>query len=223
MSFISYLRVSTQQQASSGLGIEAQRSAIARHVKGEVIAEFVETESGKRNDRPQLLAALAACRRHRAVLVVGKLDRLARNVAFVSNLMESNVEFVACDNPHATRLTIHILAAVAENERAMISARTVAALAQAKARGTVLGSPSLARDRNTDTRAATAAKAKSRAMADEDLRQVVADARQGGETSIRGIADWLTTSGVPTPRGGSEWSFETTRRLLARLDGGNAI
>ena len=218
MVFVSYLRVSTTKQADSGLGIEAQRAAIAGHVKGAIIAEFVEIESGKRNDRPQLAAALAACRRHRAVLAVGKLDRLARNVAFVSNLMESGVEFIAVDNPHATRLTIHILAAVAENERAMISARTIAALAAAKARGTILGSSSLARDRNTDTRAATAARAKAKASADEDLRQVVGDARSVGDTSIRQIAEYLTIAGVPTPRGGSEWSFETTRRLIARLD-----
>ena len=217
MSFISYLRVSTQQQAESGLGIEAQRAAIANHVKGDVIAEFVETESGKRNDRPQLAAALAACRRHRAVLVVGKLDRLARNVGFITRLMESGVEFVAADNPNANKLTIHILSAIAEHEREMISARTKAALAQAKARGTVLGNPRLSECRNTNTRAATAARAKARAGADEDLRQIVADARACGETSIRSIAEWLTLAGVPTPRGGCEWSFESTRRLMARL------
>lgn len=223
MAFISYLRVSTQQQATSGLGIEAQRAAITGHVKGEVIAEFVEVESGKKSDRPQLAAALAACRRHRAILVVGKLDRLARNVAFISALMESGVEFVAADNPTANKLTIHILAAVAQNEREMISARTVAALAAAKARGVVLGNPNLAQCRNTDTRAATAAKASARAVADEDLRQIIADARSVGDVSIRAIGEYLSTVGVPTPRGGTEWSYESTRRLLARLDGAAAI
>ena len=100
-----------------------------------IVAEFQEIESGKKNDRPQIAAALAACRLHHATLVIAKLDRLARNVHFISSLMESGVDFVACDNPHATRLTIHILAAVAEHEREMISQRTIAALAAAKARG----------------------------------------------------------------------------------------
>src|SRR6266446_1735980 len=135
--FVSYYRVSTAQQGASGLGLEAQREAVARHVAGAagvIVAEFQEIESGKKNDRPQIAAALAACRLRRATLVIAKLDRLARNVHFISSLMESGVDFVACDNPHATRLTIHILAAVAEHEREMISQRTIAALAAAAAR-----------------------------------------------------------------------------------------
>src|SRR5215831_14538405 len=144
--FISYYRVSTSQQGASGLGLEAQREAVARHVAGAggvIVAEFQEIESGKRNDRPEIAAALAACRLRRVTLVIAKLDRLARNVHFISSLMESGVDFVACDNPHATRLTIHILAAVAEHEREMISQRTIAALAAAKARGVKLGNPHL--------------------------------------------------------------------------------
>src|SRR5215470_7147974 len=144
--FVSYYRVSTAQQGASGLGLEAQREAVSRHVAaagGVLVGEFTEIESGKKNDRPQIAAALADCRLRRATLVIAKLDRLARNVAFISNLMESGVDFVACDNPHATRLTIHILAAVAEHEREMISTRTVAALAAAKARGIKLGNPQL--------------------------------------------------------------------------------
>jgi DNA invertase Pin-like site-specific DNA recombinase len=144
--FPPYYRVSTTQQGASGLGLDAQREAVARHVagaQGTIVAEFQEIESGKRNDRPQIAAALAACRWRRATLVIAKLDRLARNVHFISSLMESGVDFVACDNPHATRLTIHILAAVAEHEREMISQRTIAALAAAKARGVKLGNPDL--------------------------------------------------------------------------------
>src|SRR5580704_12543959 len=136
--FVSYYRVSTAQQGASGLGLEAQREAVSRHVAGAggvIVADFTEIESGKKSDRPQIAAALAACRLRRATLVIAKLDRLARNVHFVSSLMESGVDFVACDNPHATRLIIHILVAVAENEREMISGRTIAALAAAKARG----------------------------------------------------------------------------------------
>ena len=129
--FVSYYRVSTAQQGASGLGLEAQREAVSRHVagaQGVIVAEFQEVESGKKNDRPQIAAALAACRLRHATLVIAKLDRLARNVHFISSLMELGVDFVACDNPHATRLTIHILAAVAEHEREMISQRTIAAL-----------------------------------------------------------------------------------------------
>jgi DNA invertase Pin-like site-specific DNA recombinase len=122
--------------------LEAQRQAVRDHLNGgtwKLIAEFTEVESGKRGDRPKLAEALAACRLHRAKLVIAKLDRLARNVAFISNLMEAHVEFEAVDFPQANRLTIHILSAVAEHEAKMISERTRAALAAAKARGVRLG------------------------------------------------------------------------------------
>jgi len=129
--FIAYYRVSTDRQGRSGLGLEAQRAAVVRYlasVGGILIAEHTEVETGRRNDRPELQKALAGCRKHKARLVIAKLDRLSRNVAFIAALMDAGVEFVACDNPHATRLTLHILAAVAEHEREMISARTKAAL-----------------------------------------------------------------------------------------------
>jgi DNA invertase Pin-like site-specific DNA recombinase len=128
--FVAYYRVSTDKQGRSGLGLEAQCAAVEAHVSGArgiVAAEFVEIESGRKKDRPQLAAALAAAGAHRAVLVIAKLDRLARNVHFVSGLMESGVEFVAADMPTVNRLTVHILAAVAEEEARMISARTKAA------------------------------------------------------------------------------------------------
>src|SRR6476620_4349785 len=135
--WISYLRVSTDRQGASGLGLEAQRKAVADYLNGgnwTLAAEFVEIESGKRsNNRPQLAAALAACKKHKAKLVIAKLDRLSRNVHFISGLMDAGVEFVACDMPAANKLTIHILAAVAEHEREMISTRTKGALAAAKA------------------------------------------------------------------------------------------
>src|SRR6185369_13986627 len=143
--WVAYYRVSTAKQGASGLGLDAQRSAVTDYLDGgnwQLAAEFVEVESGRKNDRPELAKALATCRRTGAALIIAKLDRLARNVAFVSNLMEAGVEFTAVDFPTANRLTIHILAAVAEHEREMISARTKAALAAAKARGTKLGNPS---------------------------------------------------------------------------------
>src|SRR5262249_19881988 len=121
--FISYLRVSTDKQGVRGYGIAAQRNAVKDYLDGgrwQLLGEFVEVESGRRNDRPQLAKALAACKKHRAKLVIAKLDRLARNVRFIATLMDGNVEFVCCDMPQATRLTIHVLAAVAEHEREMI-------------------------------------------------------------------------------------------------------
>jgi DNA invertase Pin-like site-specific DNA recombinase len=140
--FVAYYRVSTQRQGRSGLGLEAQRKAVQDHLNGgnwRIVAEYTEVESGKRKDRPKLADALKACRVHGAKLIIAKLDRLARNVAFVSNLMESGVDFEAVDFPQANRLTIHILAAVAEHEAKAISERTRAALAAAKRRGVKLG------------------------------------------------------------------------------------
>jgi DNA invertase Pin-like site-specific DNA recombinase len=140
---VSYLRVSTKKQGQSGLGLEAQRAAVAEYAAKEglkVVAEYVEVESGKKAARPELLKALNHCRAAKACLVVAKLDRLARNVAFLSGLMEAGVDFVACDNPTANKFTVHILAAVAEQEAKAISERTRVALAAAKKRGVLLGS-----------------------------------------------------------------------------------
>jgi DNA invertase Pin-like site-specific DNA recombinase len=168
--------------------LEAQREAVARHVTatgGRIVREFVEIESGRKADRPRLAESLAACRLHGATLVIAKLDRLARNVAFVSNLMESGADFVACDFPQANRLTVHILAAVAEHERAMISERTKAALAAAKARGVRLGSPE-----NLTNRAAGSARGRvtRSARADRFARQIrveIEEARATGCKSLR--------------------------------------
>lgn len=146
--FVAYFRVSTDRQGKSGLGLEAQRQAVTDYLNGgrwAFVGEFTEIESGKRNDRPQLAAALAACKKLKAKLVIAKLDRLGRNLAFIATLMESGVEFVAVDNPHANKLTVHILAAVAQHEREMISERTKAALAAAKRRGKRLGNPTARR------------------------------------------------------------------------------
>src|SRR5829696_4003827 len=142
--FISYLRVLTDRQGRSGLGVEVQRKAVEDYLNGgswTLVAEFVEVESGKRNDRPKLQEALRMCRLHGAKLVIAKMDRLARNVALISNLMESGADFVAVDFPQANRLTVHILAAVAEHEAEAISTRIKEALAAAKARGKKLGTP----------------------------------------------------------------------------------
>src|ERR1700722_1865860 len=142
--FVAYYRVSTAKQGASGLGLEAQQESVRSYLNGgrwKMVVEVTEIESGKRNDRPALTRALSLCRIHKATLIIAKLDRLARNVNFISNLMESGVEFTAVDFPQANRLTVHILAAVAEHEAAMISARTKAALQAARARGVRLGTP----------------------------------------------------------------------------------
>jgi DNA invertase Pin-like site-specific DNA recombinase len=207
--FIAYYRVSTDRQGRSGLGLEAQRAAVVRYlagIGGTLLAEHTEVETGKRNDRPELQKALAACRKHKARLVIAKLDRLSRNVAFIATMMDSGVEFVACDNPHATRLTLHILAAVAEHEREMISARTKAALQAAKARGVRLG-------RNGERLASA-----NRATAVDRARQiehVLAELNQSGMTT-REIAAELTARGIRTPRGG-RWHPQTVRRVMERV------
>jgi DNA invertase Pin-like site-specific DNA recombinase len=199
--WVSYLRVSTDKQGASGLGLEAQRKAVADYLNGgkwTLAVEFVEIESGRRSDRPQLAAALAACKKHKAKLVVAKLDRLARNVAFTAKLMESGVEFIATDMPFANKLTIHILAAVAEHEREAISDRTRQALAAAKARGMKLGGPKLADAQRNGSQA-------NRAKADQfaaNTKPVIEQMRRSGITSLREIAAALNARGVPTARGG---------------------
>src|SRR5262245_19196985 len=140
--FIAYYRVSTDKQGRSGLRLGAQRKAVIDYLDGgkwTLLDEFTEIEGDKRTDRPELEKALAACKKHKAKLVIAKLDRLSRNLAFIAMLMDRKVAFVCCDNPTATKFTIHILAAVAEHERDAISARTKAALAAAKANGKRLG------------------------------------------------------------------------------------
>ena len=140
--FVAYLRVSTEKQGEQGHGISAQRQAIQNYLaasNGELLDEHVEVESGKKNDRPELKKAINRCKTSRSTLIIAKLDRLSRNMAFIANLMDAGIDFIACDNPFANKLTIHILAAIAEHEREMISRRTREALAAAKAKGVQLG------------------------------------------------------------------------------------
>jgi len=201
--------VSTDKQGGSGLGLDAQRQAVMNYLNGgpwRLVAEHTEVESGKRNARPELQKALAACRRHKAKLCIAKLDRLSRNLAFIATLMDSGVEFVATDNPHANKLTIHILAAVAEHEREAISERTKAALAAAKARGKKLGGPRLAAAR----RASIKARSEAADAFAANVRPIAS-----GVSSLRGVARALTARGVPTARGGS-WSDVIVAAVLRR-------
>jgi DNA invertase Pin-like site-specific DNA recombinase len=212
--FISYLRVSTDRQGERGYGLGAQRKAINDYLNGgswELLGEFVEVESGKRNDRPKLAEALAACKRHRARLIIAKLDRLSRNVAFIATLMDGKVDFICCDFPQANRLTLHVLAAVAEHEREMISERTRAGLAAAKERGVKLGGPRL-RAMNEARQADAARRAQTIAPILTEFTGM----------SARGIAAELNRRRVETPTG-APWSAKTVIRTRQRLVAASAV
>lgn len=215
--FVSYLRVSTKRQGVSGLGLEAQRAAVTGYLNGtpaKLLGEFVEVESGKRADRPQLHKALSACRIHGAVLLVAKLDRLSRNAHFLLGLKESGVEFVAVDMPSANRLTVGIMAMVAEEEARMISARTKAALQAAKERGVKLGRPNLT---PTISRLGAAISGRNRSEAARrraaDLRPMVEELRGLGIIRPTDITDAFNHRGIPTVRGG-RWSIAQIQALL---------
>jgi len=208
---VAYYRVSTERQGQSGLGLDAQRSAVAAYAAGrDLLGEFVEVESGRKDNRPQLAAALALCRQKRAVLVIAKLDRLARSVAFISNLMESGVEFVAVDMPQANRLTLHILAAVAEHEREMISQRTRAALAAARAKGTKLGNP------RPDMVKLVAAASASAARFRAGVIPLVQILQKEGR-SLREIANELNARNIRSARGGI-WHAASVLTILRQRE-----
>lgn len=218
--FISYLRVSTAKQGRSGLGLEAQRSAVERYLNGgnwELLAEYVEVESSKKDDRPQLLKALEHSRLTGATLVIAKLDRLSRDAHFLIGLHKADVRFVAADMPQANELTVGIMALVAQEERKAISRRTKEALQAAKARGVKLGCPNGAKHLRQYGNAAgveaVKAKAKNRA---ESLRELVAQLQAQGITSSNGIAQELNRQRITTPRGG-KWYATSASRLLERL------
>lgn len=214
MQYVNYYRVSTARQGASGLGLEAQREAIARYLANTgntVAAEFTEIESGKRADRPELAKAINLCKTHGYTLCVAKLDRLARNLHFVTTLQQSKVNFVAVDNPHATPFVIHILCAVAEAEAVSISARVKAALECAKQRGTRLGNP------NYQTSIKRAAEA-NQTQADsysERLLPVIQEIQQANVTSLRAIAHCLNVRGFVS-RTGKPFAAQTVKNILDR-------
>lgn len=209
--FVSYLRVSTTRQGHSGLGLEAQREHVRQYVNrcgGEIIEEAVEVESGSIRDRPGLVKSIARCREAKAILLIAKLDRLARSVAFISSLMEAGTEFVAVDMPFANKLMLHLMAAFAEHERSEIGARTKAALAAAKARGVILGQ---------NGRVLAGKHQEDAARWAEQLRGAVAVAKATGASTYRDIARELNAAGHQT-REGCQWGPSTTQRLLRRLE-----
>lgn len=220
--FVSYHRVSTEQQGRSGLGLEAQRRAVADYLDGgdwELLREFVEIESGRRKDRPQLKAALDLCKREKATLVIAKLDRLARNVAFVATLLEGRVKFVCCDMPEADSTMLHIYSAMAEREAIKTSERTKAALAAAKARGKRLGwsIPSRIEEQRIASERGAAANRNQAQHFASNVLPIVGSIRAAGVSSLAGIAQALNARGVATARGGT-WYAATVRRLTRLHD-----
>lgn len=216
-SFVAYYRVSTEDQGRSGLGLEAQRASVHRYLNGgdwTLVGEFTEVESGRKNDRPMLEQALRACRVHRATLVISKLDRLSRDAHFLFGLEKAGVEFVAVDNPHANRLTIGIMAVIADEERRVISERTKAALGAAKERGRKLGGyrgTIIAPETREKALKAKKAKADGRAS---DLAPVVEEVMASGLSSLREIAAALNERGIPTATGRGVWQATQVRRLM---------
>jgi DNA invertase Pin-like site-specific DNA recombinase len=216
---IAYYRVSTQRQGQSGLGLDGQRLAVeqfCREQRYDLIEQLTEVESGRKSERPVLRRALARAKATKSVLVIGKLDRLARNVHFISGLMQAGVEFRACDVPTANRLTLHILAAVAEAEADAISARTIAALQATRARGTLLGASNPAcrkltpqAQRKGAERTSTIAR-----QANAEATSIVTELRASG-MSLPAIAAELDARGVAT-RTGKNWNPMGVLRLLRR-------
>ena len=216
--YVAYFRVSTAKQGRSGLGLEAQKAAVRRFLKPDdsVILEFTEVESGRNDARPQLEAALRMCRLHRGVLLVAKLDRLSRDVAFIASLLKQSTRIVIADMPDADLFRLHLEAVISEEEARKISARTRAALAAAKARGVALGgwkghpiSPTVQAMGN----AVQASQAREMALA---LEPTLTELRAAGVHTTTGLADALNGRGIPTPRNG-KWHAASVSRMLARL------
>ena len=210
---VTYYRVSTVRQGESGLGLDSQRDTVRRFVSShgmEIASEHTEVESGKVNDRPELTAALALCRKLNATLVVSKLDRLSRNALFLLQLQSANVEFICCDCPNVDRFTVGILALVAQREREMISERTKSALKAAKARGVRLGTHNPERQ----VKLMVAGYNRHRQLFVNRVRPVIDQIRSSGVRSLSGIALCLTRRGIPTRNGKTTWFPSTVKTVL---------
>jgi DNA invertase Pin-like site-specific DNA recombinase len=239
--FVCYYRVSTDKQGRSGLGIEAQKQAVATYLNGgdwKIVAEFTEIESGKRADRPKLAEAFKACRLHKATLVIAKLDRLSRNAHFLLGLKDAGIDFVCADMPNANRMTVGIMAMVAEEELAMISKRTKDALAastkklggrrykfQRDAKGEIVkdskGNPIRTKEiaHGSEDAIAAAHKAKQARVEQhaQDIAPTIRTLQAAGKTSLRAIAAGLNEQGIPTARGNGAWSAVQVARVLERM------
>ena len=219
MKFIAYYRVSTAKQGQSGLGLEAQQAAVADYLStntGELVKQYTEIQSGSKNNRPELQAALRQCRLTGATLLIAKLDRLSRNRSFLMSVQDSSVKFVAVDMPEANHFTVGLMACLADYERELISERTKAALKAAKARGVVLGNPRLDEVRNTDTTAATLAKTAKANSRNAEMLEIINEIQDSVSTALstRQLAKHLNDAGYKTARGG-HWHATSVNRVLA--------
>jgi DNA invertase Pin-like site-specific DNA recombinase len=213
--FVAYYRVSTTKQGINGLGMDAQRDSVRNYLNAgnwNLIAEFAEVETGKRSDRQELTKAIALCRKEKATLLIAKLDRLARNAAFLLNLRDSGVDFIAADMPHADKFTVGIMALVAEKERDMISQRTKDGLAAAKRRGTKLGNP---RPAAAVKRAVTVNIQRADAYS-SDLAPIIKEIQQAHVITLRGIAQCLNVRGFKTPNG-KAFAAQSVKNILDRI------
>jgi DNA invertase Pin-like site-specific DNA recombinase len=218
--FVPYYRVSTQKQGRSGLGLEAQQASVREYLQrvgGAELAAFIEVESGRKNDRPKLQAAILRCKQSNATLLVAKLDRLSRNAAFLMNLKDSGVQFEALDIPGANSMTVGVLALVAQHEAEAISKRTRDALAARRARGLPMGTPrdmsAYAKRASRLGNAANRAKAQDRAKL---IAPAIVQAQAEGHTSLHQIAAYLNAQSISTPRG-KQWTATAVKNVLAIL------
>lgn len=214
MQYVAYYRVSTERQGQSGLGLEAQQSAVKQYADG-IIHSFTEIESGKVDDRPQLMAAIAMCKATGASLLIAKIDRLSRQAAFLLTLRDSGVQIVAADMPHAGTLEFGIRAVVAQHEREEISRRTKAALQAAKARGVKLGTHDQA---GLSAAGCAAVASNAQAFAERVYPAIQDIMARSGSTTLRDIAAALTARGVKTARGGQQWQASQVRNIINRME-----
>ena len=218
--YVAYLRVSTQKQGFSGLGLEAQREIIQKYLRDKTpVAEYVEIESGRKKDRPKLKEALSLCRKTEATLIVAKLDRLARNVSFLSNLLENDVEIVFCDFPQANKMMLHILSAISQYEAELIAARTKSALQAKKAMGFRLGNPEHLMDKHEQAIRSSIRTCREKADNNPNNRRAVAMLRTllKEEHTLQEVADILNREGFVTSRG-CRFSNSTVYKLIRRYN-----
>ncbi|MDB6157765.1 MAG: resolvase [Gammaproteobacteria bacterium] len=218
--YVAYFRVSTDRQGRSGLGLDAQRSAVQdflRHTHGTLRAEFVEVQSGKNDFRPQLAEALRLCRLTHATLLIAKLDRLSRNAAFLLTLQNSSTSFIACDMPRMNEAAVGIMAVIAETERKAIGERTRVALIAAKSRGIRLGNPRLEPGNRVTALAASQVWARRATERAQELREELEDAKRQGCKTLRKLAAHLNQLGVKTPQG-RQWHASSVRNVLLRME-----
>ncbi len=213
--YVAYFRVSTQKQGTSGLGLDAQRRAVCEFLQqfgGELVADFTEIESGKRTDRPEFTKAADYAELSNSILLVAKLDRLSRDLHFVTSLQKRGIRFKLCDLPEVDSLTVHILAAMAQHEASMISVRTKVAMQEAKKRGVVLGNPQLAVQRNRDVSAANQSRVSAQKEWQGKILKVIEHLEAEGHDTCQALADTLNHRGLRTQRG-SKFSVPIISRL----------